>query len=119
MPHEGPTNGSSELASGDVARPVVESSGDIETFSKADPVSAGDTVSLIFRSDEEANPPFTLRIKSPAGKVILERVLRELPTGRPQSAPPIQFTASAAGDYRIEIWQLYGKSRGDAILHVQ
>ena len=53
-----------------------------------------------------------------SGKVILERVLRELPTGKPQSAPPIQFTASAPGDYKIEIWQLYGKQRGDAILHV-
>ena len=97
---------------------MVESSGEIETFSKTDPVAAGDTVLLIFRSDDEANPPFNLRIKGPAGKVILERVLRELPTGKPQSAPPVQFTASASGDYKIEIWQLYGKSRGDAVLHV-
>lgn len=101
-----------------MARPVVESSGDIETFSKTDPVSAGDTVQLIFRSDEDAPPPFNLRIKGPAGKVILERVLRELPTGKPQSAPPVSFTVSAQGDYKIEIWQLYGKSRGDAVLHV-
>jgi hypothetical protein len=50
--------------------------------------------------------------------VILERVLRELPTGKPQSAPPVSFTVSAQGDYKIEIWQLYGKSRGDAVLHV-
>lgn len=97
---------------------TVENSGDIETFCQQDPVRAGDTVSLVFRADDEANPPFTIRIKSPTGKVILERVLRELPTGQPQSAPAIQFTASAAGDYKIEIWQLYGKMRGDSVLHV-
>ena len=79
---------------------------------------AGETVSLVFRSDDDAAPPFTVRIKSPSGKVIVERVLRELPTGKPQSAPPIQFTTSGAGDYKIEIVQLYGKQRGDAVLHV-
>lgn len=97
---------------------TVDHSGDIETFSQTDPVNAGDTVSLVFRADDEAAPPFTIRIKAPSGKVILERVLRELPTGKPQSAPPVQFTASASGDYKIEIWQLYGKQRGDAVLHV-
>lgn len=97
---------------------TVENTGDIETLCKADPVRAGDTVSLVFRSDDDAAPPFTVRIKSPSGKVIVERVLRELPTGRPQSAPPIQFTASASGDYKIEIVQLYGKQRGDALLRV-
>jgi hypothetical protein len=100
-----------------VAR-TVDNSGDIEAHSQADPVSAGDTVSLTFRADD-ADPPFNVRIKSPSGKVILERVLRELPTGKPQSAPPITFTASAPGDYKIEIWQLYGKQRGDAVLHVK
>jgi hypothetical protein len=72
----------------------------------------------VFRADDEAAPPFNIRIRSPSGKVILERVIRELPTGRPQSAPPVQFAASAAGDYKVEIWQLYGKQRGDAVLHV-
>ena len=98
---------------------TVDNSGDIETFSKNDPVNAGDVVSLVFRADDDASPPFNIRIKSPTGSVILERVLRELPTGKPQSAPPITFTASAPGDYRIEIWQLYGKQRGEAVLHVQ
>lgn len=88
-------------------------------MSQSDPVKAGDTVSLIFRADDEAAPPFNIRIKSPQGKVIVERVLRELPTGKPQSAPPVTFMASAPGDYKIEVWQLYGKQRGDAVLHVQ
>jgi hypothetical protein len=72
----------------------------------------------VFRSDDDAAPPFTVKIKSPSGKVIVERVLRELPTGKPQSAPPISFTASGSGDYKIEVTQLYGKQRGDAVLHV-
>jgi hypothetical protein len=105
------------LVSGDVAR-HIDNSGDIETICQTDPVTAGVTVSLVFRSDEDSAPPFTVRVKSPAGKVILERVLRELPTGQPQSAPPVTFSVSTAGDYRIEIWQLYGKTRGDAVLHV-
>ena len=64
-------------------------------------------------------PPFNLKVRSPVGKVILERVLRELPTGKPQSAPAITFAAVAAGAYKVEIVQLYGKSRGDATLNVQ
>ena len=33
-----------------------------ETLCKSDVVAPGDTVSLIFRSDDEAAPPFTLRV---------------------------------------------------------
>ena len=97
---------------------TIENSGDIETICKADPVRSGDTVTLVFRSDDDASPPFTVKIKAPSGQTIVERVLRELPTGKPQSAPPISFTVSASGDYKIEITQLYGKVRGDAVLHV-
>lgn len=100
-----------------MARPL-ESTGDIETISQTDPVTTGDTVKLVFRAEEDAEPPFTVKIKSPSGKVILERVLRELPTGKPQSAPPLTFTPSAPGDYRIEIKQLNGKQRGEATLRV-
>ncbi|MFO0593101.1 MAG: hypothetical protein U0441_36500 [Polyangiaceae bacterium] len=97
---------------------TLESTGDIETISQTDPVTTGDTVKLVFRAEDDAEPPFTVKIKSPSGKVILERVLRELPTGKPQSAAPLTFTVSATGDYRIEIKRLNGKERGDAILRV-
>lgn len=97
---------------------TVENSGDIETICQTDPARAGESVKLVFRSDDDASPPFMVKVKSPSGKVILERVLRELPTGRPQSAPPIVFTASASGEYKIEITQLYGKQCGEAILRV-
>jgi hypothetical protein len=100
-----------------VAR-TIESTGDIETICRTAPLNAGDTAEIVFRADDEATPPFNLRIKSPSGKTIIERVLRDLPTGMPQSVPPVTFTVSVAGEYKIEIKQLYGKQKGDAVLRV-
>jgi hypothetical protein len=97
----------------------LENEGDIETLSQVTPVSVGDTVRLIFRAYDEATPPFNIKIRSPSGKIIVERVLRDLPTGKPQSAPPVEFSASSAGEYKIEIKQLYGKQKGSAILRVK
>jgi len=101
-----------------VSRTITDNVGEIETICKTDPAHVGDQVKLVFRSDDDADPPFNVKIRSPSGKVIIERVLRELPTGRPQSAPPVEFTASAAGAYKIEIKQLYGKQSGTAVLNV-
>jgi hypothetical protein len=100
-----------------VAR-TIDSSGDIETICKTDPAKAGEEIKLVFRAEEDAQPPFTLKIKSPSGQVIMERVIRDLPTGNPQSAPPVTFTASAGGEYKVEIRQLNGKQKGDAVLRV-
>ncbi len=97
---------------------VIESSGNIETICGASSVKVGDTVHLVFRALDDSEPPYTCKVTSPGAKVIVERVLRDLPTGKPQSAPPVSFTAAQPGDYRVEVWQLYGKSRGQAILHV-
>lgn len=97
---------------------LVESSGSIETVCNSPGAKVGDTLKLVFRALDDSEPPYTVKIISPAGKVVVERVLRELPTGRPQSAPPLTFTAPAEGDYKVEIWQLYGKSRGQATLRV-
>lgn len=98
--------------------PVIESSGNIETVCGVSLLKVGDTVKLVFRALDEADPPFTVKITSPGGVVLLERVLRDLPTGKPQSAPPISFTLGAEGEYKIDIKQLHGKSRGQATLHV-
>ncbi|AUX27694.1 hypothetical protein SOCEGT47_082920 [Sorangium cellulosum] len=98
---------------------TIENEGDIETISQTTPVSVGDTVRLVFRAYDEATPPFNIKIRSPSGKVIIERVLRDLPTGKPQSASPVEFSASAAGEYKIEIKQLYGKQKGTAVLRVK
>ena len=97
---------------------TIDSSGDIETICTAQPAKAGEELKLLFRAEDDAEPPFVLKIKSPSAKVIVERVVRELPTGKPQSAPPVTFTPSAGGEYKIEIKQLKGKLAGEAVLHV-
>lgn len=97
---------------------LVETSGAIETVCLTAGAKVGDTVRMIFRGLDETEPPYTCRVTSPGAKVVLERVLRELPDGKPQSAPPVQFTALAPGDYKVEIWQLYGQARGQATLRV-
>ncbi len=97
---------------------TIESSGDIETVCTTSPLHVGDTASLVFRTFDDPGPPYNLRVKSPSGKTIVERVLRELPTDQPQSAPPITFMLSVSGEYKVEIKQLYGKQRGDAVMHV-
>ncbi|WP_437743383.1 hypothetical protein WME73_50040 [Sorangium sp. So ce302] len=98
---------------------TVENEGDIETISQTTPVSVGDSVRLVFRAYDEATPPFNIKIRSPSGKIIIERVLRDLPTGKPQSASPVEFSASSPGEYKIEIKQLYGKAKGTAVLRVK
>jgi hypothetical protein len=98
---------------------TVDNSGDIEAICQNSPASVGDPVRLVFRAHDEATPPFNVKIRSPTGKVIFERVLRELPTGEPQSAPAVEFSASGAGEYRLEIKQLYGKQGGLAVLHLK
>ncbi len=96
----------------------IETSGNIEIVCTSTQAKVGVAVTLVFRLLEESDPPFTLKVTSPAGKVVLERVLRELPTGKPQSAPAVTFTPGAPGDYRLEIWQLYGKVRGQAVMRI-
>jgi hypothetical protein len=90
--------------------------GEIDIYCQARSVKAGDEVSLVFRAD--GDPPFTIKIRSPEGKVIVERVLRDLPTGKPQGGQPITFKAVTAGEYKIEIAELYGKDRGEGTLQV-
>jgi hypothetical protein len=99
--------------------PVIEVSGAIETVIGVPAVKVGDTLKLVFRAADDADPPFTCKVISPAGKVIVERVLRDLPTGKPQSAPPVTFVIAQAGEYRVDVWQLYGKVRGQALIRAE
>lgn len=96
----------------------LKSRGDIESIVDTDGLSAGKTARLVFRSWDEATPPFIVKVRDPTGKTILDRVIRELPTGQPQSAPPVTFSITVAGQYEILIKELYGKKEGEATLIV-
>lgn len=97
---------------------ILESHGTIEIICSASSLRVGDTGKLVFRALDDSEPPYTCRVIAPDGTVIIERIVRELPTGKPQSAAPILFTAAHPGEYKIEIVQLYGQSRGWATLQV-
>jgi hypothetical protein len=96
----------------------IESTGDIESICQTADLAAGGTASLVFKAWDDVTPPLTVKVRDPNGKVILDRVIRELPTGKPQSPPPLTFTAVETGAYKITIAELYGKASGEATLHV-
>lgn len=97
---------------------TIESTGDIETICQSDDLAPGRTARLVFRAWDDASPPFTIKVRSPTGKTILERVIRDLPTGRPQSAPPVTFSVATSGEYKITVSELYGEAAGEATLRV-
>jgi hypothetical protein len=110
---------------------TVESSGDIEIFcypagpaaTRAsvpffDSVTAGDRLALVFLPGEGASAPFQLKIIAPSGANIVDSIVRDLPTGLPQSPPPLEFVVSAKGIYRIEIRELKGRQKGEAKVKV-
>jgi hypothetical protein len=100
----------------------VDSSGEIETMLHGDQshkaIGIGDKVLLVFRAIDDPDPPIGVLVHSPSGQKIVDRVIRELPTGLPQSAPPVEFVPSAVGIYRIEVKELQGKQRGTATLRI-
>ena len=81
----------------------VESKGEIETACSSRVVPGGGLLRLVFTSFDDATAPFSLKVRGPGGQVLVERVLRELPTGKPQSAPAIEVKPVGAGEYRVEI----------------
>jgi len=98
---------------------TIQSKGEIESIIQSgDALSAGHTARLVFRTWDDASPPFTVKVRDPTGKTVLDRVIRELPTGEPQSAPPITFSVAVVGQYDISIRELYGKMEGLASLTV-
>lgn len=96
----------------------TQNTGHIETIVKEEPSRPGDAVELVFRAHDDAVAPFNIRITAPSESVIVERVLRELPTTQPQSAPPVRFIASVFGVYKLSIWELYGTERGECTLTI-
>ena len=105
---------------------LIELSGEIEIFCYPsgtatrnsvpffDAVTVGDRLSLVFTPNDGTSPPYALRIFSPSGANILDTIVRDLPTGTPQSPPPIEFVVSAKGVYRVEIREMRGRQYGEA-----
>ncbi len=96
----------------------LESSGDIEFMCEnIDSLMPNDRARIVFRVWDDCSPPYRLQIKSPSGHMIVDRVVRSLPTGEPQSPEPIRFSVQA-GTYELTIAQLKGRGRGEAIIVV-
>jgi len=97
---------------------TIETHGEIEIICQTlAELSANKVAKLVFRSWEGADPPYQIKVYSPSGNLILERVVRELPTGEPQSPPPISFLVQA-GKYSITIQQITGSVGGQASIDV-
>ncbi|MEZ4294512.1 MAG: hypothetical protein R3B70_06020 [Polyangiaceae bacterium] len=95
----------------------TDSSGEIEIISVSS-ASVGDRVKLVFKPIDEPNPPYTLSVTSPTGSSIVDTVLRALPTGEPQSAPPFEFSPSVPGLYRVRIAEMRGRAYGEGKLKI-
>ncbi len=99
----------------------IDSSGEIEIVNPAPRSHAfaiGDRIQLIFRPIDEPNPPYKLKITAPSNKVIVDTIIRSLPTDKAQSAPPFEFSPSVAGIYVIDIRETTGRAYGTAKLKI-
>lgn len=99
----------------------TDSSGEIEivvTNSRVGAFSIGDRVALIFRPIDEPNPPYKLKVTAPSGATIVDTIIRSLPTGEPQSAPPFEFSPSVLGLYKIDIREMNGRAFGTGKLKI-
>ncbi len=97
----------------------IEFSGGIECIcQESAALGAGGTAKIVFKTWDDVNPPCTIKVRSPDGKTIVDRVLRELPTNAPQGGPPVTFVVAAAGVYQLQIKELYGPVEGTARLTV-
>jgi hypothetical protein len=99
----------------------IDSSGEIEIVSlssRAARFTLGERVQLVFKLVDIANPPYKLSVTSPNGKIIVDQIIRDLPTGEPQSPPPFEFTPSITGVYKVEIREMRGRAYGKGDLKV-
>ncbi|MEZ4445789.1 MAG: hypothetical protein R3B72_42325 [Polyangiaceae bacterium] len=96
---------------------TIDTHGEIEIICQA----AGDlgphkTAKLVFRAWDDA-PPYEIKVWSPSNNLIVERVIRVLPTGEPQSPPPVSFSVQR-GTYEIHVQQINGGAQGRATLKI-
>jgi hypothetical protein len=98
---------------------TIEIHGDIEIICQAlGELAPNKMARLVFRTYADAVPPWQVRVKSPSGNMILERVMRELPSGDPQSPPPVIFSVQR-GTYEVTVKQLKGQAEGTATIAVK
>lgn len=119
LANQGPVHGCESGRSVEQNVAKIDTSGDIETICLTDEPTPGKPVQLIFRAWEDSHPPYTVVITSSNGRNIVERVIRTLPTATPQSAPPITFTPSIPGEFKVKISELRGSAEGHATLYVK
>jgi hypothetical protein len=110
---------------------TIQSSGDFEIFCHPagstsrgsvpffDKINVGDRLSLLFVPEGTALPPYSLKIFSPSGAIVLDSLVREPPTGAAYSPPPVEFVVSTRGVYRVEIRAISGRQRGEATIRVE
>jgi hypothetical protein len=100
----------------------IDCSGDIDIIVQRDarlgPLVIGDHVMLVFRAID-ATPPFDVMVTGPSGSTILKRVVRQLPTGEPQGAPPVDFVVASQGQYQVDITETKGAQRGRGTIQVR
>jgi hypothetical protein len=107
----------------------IETSGDIEIFCHPthgasrgsvphfEKITSGTRLALLFVPGE-SSAPYALKIFAPSGSNIIDTIVRDAPTGAPQSPPPIEFVVSANGVYRIEVRSTNGRQKGEAKIRV-
>ena len=96
---------------------TIESTGAIEIRCNTSGLVANRNAELTFNTWGDPTPPYKLRVTSPTGATIVDRVIRSLPTGEPQAEPPVTFSV-LSGEYKIVIQELRGKAQGTATLRV-
>ena len=109
---------------------TIQTSGDIEIYLHPagaagrgsvpffDKITVGDRIALLFVPDGSETPPYSLKIFSPTGATVMDTLVRAVPTGGPQSPPPLEFIVSARGKYKVEIRSLKATQRGEATFDV-
>lgn len=96
---------------------TIESSGAIDIMCDTNGLVASKVARVTFHAWDDAKPPFQLKIYSPTGNLIVDRVIRDLPTGEPQAPEPVSFSV-VSGEYKILIKALRGKASGEASLRI-
>lgn len=107
---------------------LLENSGDIQiglcapygprSTSTIWQVRVGDVVSFFFTLPDPPEPPYSVQIRSPTGRIVVDTIVRDIPTAAPDSGPVFQFVASASGRWRLMFAALMSRAKGEAMLRV-